>query len=143
MQVSDVLRAKGADVATIDPDALVTALLERLAQYRIGAMVVAKDGGAVEGIVSERDVVRRLHRDGSTLLETRVAQIMTPDVVTCTPSDDVQDLLVLMTERRFRHLPVLDDGHLAGIVSIGDIVKSRIEALVNERNQLEGYIAGN
>lgn len=142
MQVKDVLRAKGADVATIDPDATVTDLLDLLAERSVGAIVVAGDDGAVTGIVSERDVVRWLQREGAQLLAAPVGQIMTTDVQTCTPAHDVQDVLVLMTERRFRHLPVLDEGRLAGIVSIGDIVKSRIEALLSERNQLESYIAG-
>ncbi len=141
MQIADVLRNKGSTVATISPDAAVRELLAGLAEHNIGAMVVA-DSDGVHGIASERDVARQLHRCGAALLDRPVSQIMTALVATCTPSDQVDDLSVLMTEKRVRHIPVLEGGRLAGIVSIGDVVKTRMEELHNEREQLHAYITG-
>lgn len=142
MRVSDVLRNKGNDVATIPPTATVEELLATLAEHGVGALVVTTDAETVEGIVSERDVVRHLHRRGTGLLAEPVRAIMTTDVRTCTPDEPVDLLARTMTERRFRHMPVLQDGVLAGIVSIGDIVKSRIGELEGESAQLQDYIAG-
>lgn len=105
----------------------------------IGAMVVMGKSG-LEGIVSERDVVRQLHKRGSSLLAQPVSSIMTSVVATCTPRDTVDRLNVLMTQNRVRHIPVLDDGRLAGIVSIGDVVKTRMEELETEQQQLQAYI---
>jgi CBS domain-containing protein len=141
MRIADVLRRKGTTVATIRPEATVTELLAELAAHNVGALPVV-DGGSLIGIVSERDVVRRLHAGGPALLEATVADIMTTEVTTCSPSDDVGDLAAVMTSRRFRHLPVLVEGELAGIVSIGDLVKARIDLLESEREQLQSYIAG-
>lgn len=140
MRIADVLRTKGAVVATVRPDASVAELLAQLAERNIGAMVVVGDEG-VAGIVSERDVVRRLYSHGPELLQRRVAEIMTTEVTTCTPEDSVDDLSVQMTERRIRHIPVLADGELAGIVSIGDIVKTRLSELETSQEHLEAYIA--
>ena len=141
MHISEVIRRKGDLVVTIGPDATVAELLDRLAEHRIGAVVVSEDDGAsVAGIVSERDVVHHLHRDGPGILSAPVASIMTGDVLTCTPEDDIEDLARRMTDGRFRHVPVVVDGHLEAIVSIGDIVKHRIDALELERDQLVGYI---
>lgn len=140
MRIADVLRAKGSAVATIDPDVPVSELLRALAEHNIGAIVVVGSSG-VAGIVSERDVVRRLHEVGIELLSSPVSAIMTADVFTCSPSDTVDSLTVVMTERRFRHVPVLSDGQLVGIVSIGDVVKSRIGQLEQSQNQLQAYIA--
>lgn len=140
MLIVTVLRAKGDFVATIPPAATVRDLLDLLAEQRIGAVVVTADD-AIAGIVSERDVVRRLAGDGGALLDRQVAEIMTVDVVTCTKETSVEDLARTMTERRIRHVPVVDaDGALAGIVSIGDVVKSRISELEGERDDLVGYI---
>ncbi|GAA3686264.1 CBS domain protein [Lentzea atacamensis] len=139
MRIADVLRAKGSAVATIDPDVPVTELLRALAEHNVGAIVVVGSSG-VEGIVSERDVVRRLHESGADLLSSPVSAIMTTDVFTCSPSDTVDSLTVVMTERRFRHVPVLSDGQLVGIVSIGDVVKSRIGQLEQSQDQLQAYI---
>lgn len=140
MLIVTVLRAKGDFVATIPPAATVRDLLDLLAEQRIGAVVVTADD-AIAGIVSERDVVRRLADDGGALLDLQVAEIMTVDVVTCTKETSVEDLARTMTERRIRHVPVVDaDGALAGIVSIGDVVKSRISELEGERDDLVGYI---
>jgi CBS domain-containing protein len=141
MRIADVLRRKGTAVATVGPDATVAELLGELAAHNVGAVPVV-DGGSLVGIVSERDVVRRLHAGGAALLEARVADIMTTEVTTCSPGDDVTDLAAVMTARRFRHLPVVVDGELAGIVSIGDLVKARIDLLESERAQLQSYIAG-
>lgn len=141
MQISGVLRHKGTEVLTIAPTESVRTLLERLREGGVGALVVSTDGRTVEGIVSERDVVRRLSTDGDGVLDTEVSQIMTADVHTCGPSATVDDLMAVMTEQRVRHVPVLEDGVLVGIVSIGDVVKQRMSELQSERDQLEAYIS--
>lgn len=139
MRIADVLRNKGAAVVTINPDATVTELLAGLAQHNIGAMVVVSPEGVV-GIVSERDVVRQLHTHGASVLSRPVSKIMTAVVSTCSKTDTVDSLNVLMTRNRVRHVPVLDDGKLIGIVSIGDVVKTRMEELEAEHAQLQSYI---
>lgn len=139
MRIADVLRNKGTAVATISPETTVTELLAGLTEMNIGAMVVIGPEGVV-GMVSERDVVRKLHERGSSLLAQPVSEIMTTVVATCTPRDSVDHLSVLMTENRVRHIPVLDNGRLAGIVSIGDVVKTRMEELETEQQQLHAYI---
>jgi CBS domain-containing protein len=139
MRIADVLRSKGSSVATVPPWTTVTELLGELARHNIGAVVVLTPEG-VAGIVSERDVVRRLAERGAALLDRPVSEIMTTAVFTCTPNDTVESLSVLMTQRRIRHVPVLDDGRLAGIVSIGDVVKRQISQLQEEQAQLEQYI---
>ncbi|MFC3451693.1 CBS domain-containing protein [Amycolatopsis speibonae] len=141
MRISDLLRNKGAAVATVSPETNVTDLLERLAEHNVGALVVVDAEGEIVGIVSERDVVRRLNERGPQLLDGSVAGIMTKLVASCTPEDSVDQLSVLMTERRIRHVPVLVDGRLAGIVSIGDVVKTRMEQLEKSQEQLEAYIS--
>ncbi|MEV8440282.1 CBS domain-containing protein [Actinosynnema sp. NPDC051121] len=139
MRIADVLRNKGSAVATVESRASVAELVAALAEHNVGAMVVLGSEGIV-GIVSERDVVRRLHDRGGELLAAPVAEIMTSEVFTCTPRDSVDSLTVLMTERRIRHVPVVDDGRLVGIVSIGDVVKSRISQLQEDHDQLTAYI---
>jgi CBS domain-containing protein len=139
MRIADVLKNKGTAVVTISPEATVTELLAGLDELNIGAMVVMGPDG-LAGIVSERDVVRKLHERGSSLLAQPVSEIMTTVVATCTPRDTVDHLSALMTENRVRHIPVLDRGRLAGIVSIGDIVKTRMEELEAEQEQLQAYI---
>ncbi|MGW4484692.1 CBS domain-containing protein [Amycolatopsis sp. NPDC004368] len=141
MRIADLLRTKGAAVATVAPGTTVTELLAGLARHNVGAMVVVTPEGGIAGIVSERDVVRRLNEHGPTVLDGPVADIMTKLVASAGPEDSVDALSVLMTERRIRHVPVLDDGRLAGIVSIGDVVKSRIEMLEKSQEQLEAYIS--
>jgi CBS domain-containing protein len=141
MRISDVLRQKGNAVATIAPSATVRQLLTTLREHNIGATVVTTDGDAVVGIVSERDIVRKLDERGADLLDAHVSEIMTRSVLTCGPDDTVDSLAETMTERRIRHMPVLDGGRLAGIVSIGDVVKSHIRQLETDREQLESYIA--
>ncbi|HEX4701562.1 MAG TPA: CBS domain-containing protein [Pseudonocardiaceae bacterium] len=140
MRISDLLRQKGNAVATIAPTATIRQLLTTLRLHNIGATVVT-DGDAVVGIVSERDIVRRLDERGAELLSAPVSDIMTRGVLTCSPEDTVDSLAETMTERRIRHMPVLRDGRLAGIVSIGDVVKSHIRQLETDREQLESYIS--
>jgi CBS domain-containing protein len=140
MRIRDILRNKGTAVATVRPDATVRELLAMLAEHNIGAVVVSTDGRTIIGIVSERDVVRRMSMRGAALLDAPVSEIMTVDVRTCGPDDKVDGLRAIMTEHRIRHLPVVEDGVLTGIVSIGDVVKSAIEELETERQHLVGYI---
>ncbi len=142
MRITDVLRGKGDLVVTITPDQPVSALLDALAEHRVGALVVSPDGTEVVGIVSERDVVRGLQAKGASLLDQTVASIMTAEVHTCAPDTTVADLMMLMTERRIRHVPVIVDGRMTGIVSIGDVVKHRIGDLQSERDHLTAYITG-
>ncbi|QZT61048.1 CBS domain-containing protein [Mycolicibacterium austroafricanum] len=139
MRISDVLRSKGATVATITPETSVAGLLTELSVHNIGAMVVVSPDGLL-GIVSERDVVRKLHDTGADLLRRPVSEIMSTLVATCTPDDTVDSLSALMTNNRVRHVPVVVDGRLAGIVSIGDVVKTRMEELEREQQHLQAYI---
>ena len=139
MKINDVLRGKGNQVVTISPEATVTELLALLAEHNIGAVVVSTDGSAVNGIVSERDIVR-LWNGTPDAGDVRVSAIMTAEVATCAPDEPIDDLMRLMTDRRIRHVPVVVDGALAGLVSIGDVVKSRIGELEFEREQLSNYI---
>ncbi|MGB2921821.1 MAG: CBS domain-containing protein [Mycobacterium sp.] len=136
MRISDVLRNKGATVATITPETSVAGLLTELCVHNIGARVVVSPDGLL-GIVSERDVVRMLHEVGAELLTRPVSDIMTTLVATCSPEDSVDSLSVLMTNNRVRHVPVVVEGRLAGIVSIGDVVKTRMEELEREQQQLQ------
>lgn len=141
MRISEIVRGKGAFVATVRPDATVRELLAELAEHNIGAAIVSPDGTSIAGIASERDVARGLHTHGARLLDMPVSQVMTADVRTCKPSDQAGDLRVTMIDYRIRHLPVVDDdGALAGIVSIGDVVKSAISELETEREHLVDYI---
>lgn len=142
MRIQDVLRNKGEQVFTIRPEATVIELLSALAGHNVGALVVSVDGTTVSGIVSERDVVRRLHSDGTMVLSALVSEIMTATVTTCTEQDTVEELMRLMTDHRIRHVPVLRDRELVGLISIGDAVKHRISELEYERSNLIGYIAG-
>jgi CBS domain-containing protein len=139
MRIADVLRNKGASVATITPETSVSGLLTELTVHNIGAMVVMSQDGLV-GIVSERDVVRKLHEHGVELLRLPVSQIMTTMVATCSPTDTVDHLTALMTTKRVRHIPVVENDRLVGIVSIGDIVKQRMEELESEQRALQDYI---
>lgn len=143
MRISEILRNKGTFVATIGPQVSVRELLAHLAEHNIGAVVVSEDDGAsIAGIVSERDVVRRLHDRGDAVLDDTVGSIMTTGVRTCQADDSSDDLRPIMIEYRVRHLPVVDEGRLVGIVSIGDIVKAAISELEAEREHLVSYIEG-
>jgi CBS domain-containing protein len=142
MRISQVLASKQTKgVITIRPDATVRELVGLLEQHNIGALIVSEDGSSMTGIVSERDVVRRLCED-EHVLDAPVSSIMTTEVHTASSDENVTDLMGVMTERRFRHLPVVDDGHLTGIVSIGDVVKTRLSELEFERDQLDSYVHG-
>ena len=140
MRISDVVRRKGDLVVTVKPDATVEHLLDLLEEHRIGAVVVSEDGQTVGGIVSERDVVRHLRTDGPALLQAPISSIMTSEVRTCDLDVPIEELARTMTDHRIRHVPVVVDGKLRAIVSIGDIVKHRIDELQAERDQLVGYI---
>ncbi|WP_159942744.1 MULTISPECIES: CBS domain-containing protein [unclassified Nocardiopsis] len=141
MLIAAILRTKGSEVVTVRPDTTVALLLTELSRHNVGAVAVTEDGALV-GIVSERDVVRGLDRHGPGLLTAPVSDIMTADVRTCAPGDTVEEVGEVMTRHRFRHVPVLSEGGLAGIVSIGDVVKSRLRVLEQDRAQLEAYIHG-
>ncbi len=141
MRISEVIRRKGADVVTIRPEATVTDLLALLGERNIGAVVVSTDEGrTVAGIVTERDVVRHLNSSGTQILSGPVSALMTTEVLTCSMDDDLQTLARTMTDQRIRHLPVVEDGRLRAIVSIGDIVKNRIDELQAENEQLVDYV---
>ncbi|HEY2947255.1 MAG TPA: CBS domain-containing protein [Micromonosporaceae bacterium] len=142
MRINDILRVKGRDVVTVPPDTDIRRLLAVLAEHRIGAVVVSRDGVSVDGIASERDVVRALAARGDAVLSAPVTEIYTAEVHTVEPEAALEDLMRIMTDRRIRHLPVVRDGALCGIVSIGDIVKNRIDELETERTALTHYIAG-
>ena len=141
MKVSEILHSKGSTVVTIAPDATVRDLVGLLKQHNLGAIVVSSRGTDLAGIVSERDVVRSL-AEGPEVLDQPVSAIMTADVHHCSPDEIVDSLAAMMTDRRIRHAPVMADDTLAGIVSIGDVVKSRIGQLEFERDQLQGYVSG-
>ena len=141
MRVRDILNRKGTTVATIGPEATVAEAVAILHGRRIGAVVVSPDGESVGGILSERDIVAGLAGLGPSVLAVPVRQLMTADVLTCGPDDELRGLAITMTEHRFRHLPVTVDGRLAGIVSIGDVVKLRVDELQAEHDQLVDYIS--
>ena len=140
MLVSAILEAKGSEVATIERTATLDTAVAELVRHRVGALVVSPGDGTIDGIVSERDVVRQLHTHGAGVLTRPVSTIMTSTVATCTKSDTVDAISMLMTEHRVRHVPVLDGKKLIGIVSIGDVVKTRMEELEAEQQQLQSYI---
>jgi len=142
MKICDLLEAKGSSVETITADATIAEASRRLVLHGIGALVVSSDGTHVSGILSERDVVREIADGGAAALTRDVASAMTTPVTTCAPTDDVVSLMAVMTERRIRHVPVLDAGRLAGIVSIGDVVKSRVDQLERDRKELLEYVSG-
>lgn len=140
MRIHDILRRKGDSVVTISSAATLTELVSLLTENRIGAVVVSDTPGEATGIVSERDVISHLQTAGVTAGDAHVRDLMTAPPVTCRPEDDIEALARTMTERRIRHLPVLVDGRLAGMVSIGDVVKQRLDELQDERDQLVDYV---
>ncbi len=142
MRISDLLRVKGTQVVTVTPDTTVRRLLAVLTEHRIGAVVVSHDGTAVDGIASERDIVRAFGERGPAVMSELVTAICTAEVHTVTPATSLEDVMRMMTERRVRHAPVVVDGGLRGIVSIGDVVKNRIDELETERTHLTNYITG-
>jgi len=140
VQISQLLKHKGREVATIDGSESVRTALGVLAEKGIGALVVSGDGKRIDGIVSERDVARGLHEHGAGLLAEPVSSVMTVQVHTCTPQASVHDLAQTMTDHRVRHVPVVEDDVLIGIVSIGDVVKARLDELEEERKHMVEYI---
>ncbi len=140
MHVVDILKAKGTDVVTTGPDETVAATVRLLNVKRIGAIVVLDAAGKVVGVISERDIIRGVAVNGARALEMRVRDLMTSEVITCKPTETISEVMKVMTERRFRHLPVIDGGELQGIISIGDVVKNRLEETEMEARVLRDYV---
>lgn len=141
MQVSVLLQAKGSEVVTVSPDITITEVVAVLARHRIGAAVVSADGELIDGIVSERDIVQALAANGRAILEAPARTVMSTEVITCQPDTTVEELMATMTDRRIRHVPVVAGGCLAGLISIGDVVKDRISGLEHETQVLHDYIS--
>jgi len=142
MKVEDILKAKSHRVATMRPETAIDTVIHRMRLDRIGAIVISRDGSTIEGILSERDIVYGLVEHGAGLLKMTAADVMTHEVITCRLQDTIKDVMSKMTHRRIRHVPVLEHGELAGIVSIGDVVKHRLEEAELESTVLrEAYIA--
>lgn len=142
MKVRTMIAQKGERVLTIQANATIASAIEILHAEKIGALVVSDDGVGVDGILSERDVVRGLQKHGAGLLDKPVSSFMTAPVKTCGLADDIQDIMAQMTRSRIRHLPVVEDGKLRGMISIGDVVKNRLEELEAEANALRDYVTG-
>ena len=142
MQVHTILREKGSDIHTIGPGTTIAEAAARLREFGIGALVVSEDGATITGIISERDIVYGLAEQGAGFLGLTVSDAMTVDVVTCSPEDSGRGVLSRMTEHRMRHVPVVDGGRLVGLVSIGDVVKSRLQEIMSEADALRDYITG-
>jgi len=139
--IANILKVKGRNVATARPDDTVQEIANRLAQKKIGAIVIVGSAGSVSGIISERDLIRVIAQHGAKALAMPVAEVMTRDVVICTETTPVDEIMEMMTNGRFRHLPVVQDGALMGIVSIGDIVKHHIAEVELEVTAMRGYFA--
>lgn len=142
MLISQILRRKGGDVFTARPDMSVSEVVTELSTHGVGALVVSADGKSIAGIVSERDIVRSLGNEGSDVLSEPVSKIMTSKVITCGLEATSEELMSLMTRSRFRHVPVVEDDELVGVVSIGDVVNARVDELEAEKEQLTNYISG-
>lgn len=140
VHVSSILQRKGREVVTVHPDVSVIEAVRTMRDHNIGAVVVSPGEGAIAGIMSERDVVRRLATEGATCLDHKVAEIMTTRVTSCAPEDTADHLMQVMTEGRFRHLPVVEDGRMVGVISIGDVVKSYVNDLEVKAESLEEYV---
>jgi CBS domain-containing protein len=141
MKISDILRYKSGEVITTTPSETITTVAATLAERKIGALVVL-EGETVAGIVSERDIVRGLAESGAAIMDAPVRDVMTSPVLTCASADSVDSVAEKMTQERFRHMPVVDEGRLTGVVSIGDVVSSRMRQLEHDRGALEQYISG-
>jgi CBS domain-containing protein len=141
MTVKSILAEKGTEVLTIGKDTTVSDAVSLLAKHRIGALVVADSSGTIRGIISERDIIRHIAEDGVDALNQKVATVMTANVKVCTESHTVNDVMEIMTRGRFRHMPVERDGKLIGVISIGDVVKRRIQETEREAEQIKQYIA--
>ena len=141
MKVEQILGSKGADVVAVSASALISEAVNVLGERNIGAVIVTDGGGRVSGILSERDIVRRLRRDGPATLDARVAECMTPNPYTCAPETEVDEVMTHMTDKRIRHMPVMQEDRLVGVVSIGDVVKRKIEQIEREAEALKEYIS--
>jgi CBS domain-containing protein len=139
MKVSNVLEVKGTDVFTVRPEETINTLSHRLRALRVGAIIVSSDGSTLDGIISERDVAFGLAEHGADLLGMKVSDLMTRSVVTCTRDSSIADLMKQMTQRRIRHLPVVENGKLVGVISIGDIVKYRLAEMQAEADVMRDY----
>jgi len=140
MTVARIIKQKGTDTVSVRPDTPLTEAIQLLSKNNIGALVVSEDGFSVAGILSERDIIRGLAKSGAAFLEQPVRTLMTSAVKTCSPQDTTMNLLARMTEQRIRHMPVVEDGRLAGIVSIGDVVKLRLDDLATDVESMRDYI---
>jgi CBS domain-containing protein len=141
MTVAQILKSKGRNVVTASPNDSVRSIASTLTERRIGAVVIIEQDGSINGIVSERDIVHAIAKNGPKALDMKARQIMTADVHTCEPADSEAELMTLMTNQRIRHLPVIEQCKLAGMISIGDVVKYRIEAIEREADEMKHYIA--
>ena len=141
MNVASILKLKGRQVATARPDATLLEITTKLSQRRIGAMVIVGDNGQVAGIVSERDIIRAIAEGGPAALNQSVSDFMTQNVISCTEKSAIDELMELMTEGRFRHLPVMEDGALVGIISIGDVVKNHVAEVEMEVSAMRSYLS--
>ena len=142
MHVATILRDKGSEVVTTTPERTIADTAKLLDEHKIGAVIVLDGDGAAAGVLSERDIVRGVARHGERALSMQVRELMTSDVVVCKPEDTVQEVMALMTVRRIRHVPVVQDGRLSGIISIGDVVKHRLGEIEMEAESLRAYVQG-
>lgn len=142
MQVRDVLKAKGGRIIAIEPDAKVSEAVARLVQNNIGSLPVVDGHGGLLGVFSERDVLRGFHNRGEGFGQIRISEVMTTNPVTCCPDDDVEDVMGKMSERRIAKVPVVDDGRLVGIISVGDVIKVMYDKVHSENQHLMTYIHG-
>ena len=142
MLVGDILKKKGSMVASLPKSAQVSDAVTTLFEHGIGAVVVSSDGSVIDGILSERDIVRELHTIGASVLYRSISEIMTDKVITCEAGDRIDAMMSLMTDKKIRHLPVVEDGRLVGIISTRDVVASRVAELENEAKAVEEYIQG-
>jgi CBS domain-containing protein len=141
MTVAQILKSKGRNVVTASADDTVRSIASTLTERRIGAVIIVEKDGSIDGIISERDIVHAIAKNGPKALDMKARQIMTEDVHTCEPADSEAELMALMTNQRIRHLPVLENGKLAGMISIGDVVKYRMEAIEREADEMKQYIS--
>ncbi|MCB1505981.1 MAG: CBS domain-containing protein [Hyphomicrobiaceae bacterium] len=141
MNVASILKVKGKSVATARPDETVEAVAQKLAARKIGAIVIVGDGGHVNGIISERDIIRAISSNGASALTLPVGDIMTKNVMSCHEASTLEQMMAVMTQGRFRHVPVIEDGSLVGIISIGDVVKHHIAEVEMEVTAMRDYLA--
>ena len=142
MKIESILAAKGRETSTIAPETKVAEAVREMREKGFGALVVSRDGARIEGIVSERGVMHAIADAGPSTLDKTVGEIMTAEVFTCEPKDPINSVMAMMTDRRIRHIPVVEDGRLCGLVSIGDVVKYRLDEIQSEAQSLREYISG-